>query len=70
MRYTSELHVLVVATILAVNDVTALREIRRFQKSQDLIIPKMNFARLVREITMEMDGGRVYKFQSLAIEAI
>ena len=33
----------------------ALREIRRYQKSTDLLIPKLSFQRLVREILAEAD---------------
>ncbi|KAF9534228.1 histone-fold-containing protein [Crepidotus variabilis] len=32
----------------------ALREIRKYQKSTDLLIQKLPFSRVVREITMEM----------------
>mgnify|MGYP003320640048 FL=1 len=32
----------------------ALKEIRRFQKTPDLLIRKMPFARLVREISIEL----------------
>ncbi|KAJ1929452.1 centromeric DNA-binding histone H3-like protein cse4 [Tieghemiomyces parasiticus] len=32
----------------------ALREIRKYQRSTDLLIRKLPFARLVREITMDM----------------
>lgn len=47
----------------------ALREIRKFQKSTELLIPKLPFQRLVREITQQYvkDGVR---FQSTAILAI
>ncbi|KIM46096.1 hypothetical protein M413DRAFT_64487, partial [Hebeloma cylindrosporum] len=32
----------------------ALREIRKYQKSTDLLLRKLPFSRIVREITMEM----------------
>lgn len=35
----------------------ALREIRRFQKSTDLLIRKLPFNRLVREITQNLQGS-------------
>jgi histone H3/H4 len=48
----------------------ALREIRRYQKSTELLIPKMPFQRLVREIVVDdMDKADI-RFQSLAIEAL
>ena len=34
--------------------VAAIREIRKFQKSTELLIPKLPFSRLVREITLEL----------------
>lgn len=49
----------------------ALREIRRYQKSTDLLFRKGPFGRLVREITQDIpnwtDGGR---YQAVALEAI
>ncbi|KAF5344124.1 hypothetical protein D9758_008846 [Tetrapyrgos nigripes] len=55
----------------------ALREIRKYQKSTDLLIRKLPFSRLVREIAMDMttdmngnmdDGG--LRWQSSAIQAL
>jgi histone H3 len=46
----------------------ALREIRRFQKSTDLLIRKLPFQRLVREIAQEV--MRDLRFQSTAILAL
>lgn len=43
----------------------ALREIRRFQKSTDLLIKKSTFQRLVREIAQEF--GSDLRFQSTAV---
>lgn len=46
----------------------ALREIRRYQKSTDLLIRKLPFARLVREIAAEFKDNM--RFQSTAILAL
>jgi histone H3 len=35
----------------------ALREIRRFQKSADLLVPKLPFSRVVREIVRDYTNG-------------
>jgi histone H3 len=44
----------------------ALREIRKFQKSTDLLIRKLPFQRLVREICQDKD----FRFQSKAMLAL
>lgn len=46
----------------------ALKEIRKYQKSTDLLIRKLPFQRLVREIAQEVSN--VYRFQSTAIIAL
>ena len=46
----------------------ALREIRRYQKSTDLLIRKLPFQRLVREIATEYRGE--LKFQKSALMAL
>jgi histone H3 len=46
----------------------ALREIRRFQKSTDLLIRKLPFQRLVRELAQEIH--RDLRFQSTALLAL
>ncbi|KAF2181288.1 histone H3 [Zopfia rhizophila CBS 207.26] len=46
----------------------ALREIRRYQKSHDLLIRKLPFQRLVREIAEEFRSNM--RFQSSAIGAL
>ncbi|KAI0067761.1 histone H3 [Artomyces pyxidatus] len=46
----------------------ALREIRRYQKSGDLLIRKLPFQRLVREITQEYKTD--IRFQSSALGAL
>jgi histone H3 len=52
-------------TFLAV----ALREIRKFQKSTDLLIPKLPFQRLVREIARDITQED-FRFQASAIGAL
>ncbi|KDQ50496.1 hypothetical protein JAAARDRAFT_41957 [Jaapia argillacea MUCL 33604] len=46
----------------------ALREIRRYQKSTDLLIRKLPFQRLVREIAQEFKTD--LRFQSSAVAAL
>ena len=46
----------------------ALREIRKYQKSTDLLIRKLPFARLVREIAQDFKAD--LRFQSSAIQAL
>jgi len=46
----------------------ALREVRRYQKSTDLLIRKAPFQRLVREIAQEFKSD--LKFQSTAVLAL
>ena len=47
----------------------ALREIRKYQRSTELLIPKSRFARLVREISQDyMEGGM--RFSASAILAL
>jgi histone H3 len=48
----------------------ALREIRRFQKTTDLLIRKAPFQRLVREITQNLFPNKDLRFQSLAVLAL
>jgi histone H3 len=45
--------------------VVALREIRRYQKSTELLIPKLPFQRLVREIAQEYKTDLKFKSDSL-----
>jgi histone H3 len=47
----------------------ALREIRKYQKSTELLIRKLPFQRLVREIAKEVVGEEM-RFQSTAILAL
>jgi histone H3 len=46
----------------------AIREIRRYQKSTELLIPKLPFQRLVREVAQQMKAD--LRFQHSALEAI
>merc|ERR1739838_903963 len=48
----------------------ALNEIRRLQRSTDLLIRKAPFMRLVKEITVNTIGGDQYRWQALAVEAL
>ncbi|KAI5854934.1 histone-fold-containing protein [Tricharina praecox] len=58
----------------------ALREIRHFQKSTDLLLRKLPFARLVKEVAMEYTngahlfgvpgGGAAHRWQSTALLAL
>ncbi|GAB7360095.1 hypothetical protein MBLNU230_g7859t1 [Neophaeotheca triangularis] len=50
----------------------ALREIRRYQKSTDLLMQKLPFSRLVREISLNMApiSSDVHRWQSQAIQAL
>lgn len=55
----------------AKNGQLALREIRKFQKSTDMLIRKLPFARLVREIVQDEFGtDSDYRWQSVAIMAL
>ncbi|KAI9008137.1 histone-fold-containing protein [Gaertneriomyces semiglobifer] len=53
----------------------ALREIRKYQKSTNLLLRKLPFARLVKEVsadlsTMEYTGGQPPRWQSTAVLAL
>ena len=49
-----------------------MKEIPRYQRSMELIIPKLLFTRLVREITQEIGAefGLEFRFQAKALEAL
>jgi len=47
----------------------ALIDIRKYQKSYNLLIPKMPFSRLVREICQQMCSNDM-RFQSAALSAL
>ena len=46
----------------------ALRQIRKYQKSTDLLIQKIPFRRLVRELALDIDNQK--RFQGSALRAI
>ena len=48
----------------------ALREIRRYQKSTELLIRKIPFQRLVREVVRSLYPTENYRFQSVALLAL
>ncbi len=50
----------------------ALNEIRKFQKSSNLLIPCLPFSRLVKDIAQRVAGGSAVglRFQSLALKAL
>ncbi|KAK8153252.1 histone-fold-containing protein [Phyllosticta citribraziliensis] len=49
----------------------ALREIRRYQKSTELCVPRLPFARLVREIAMQVvTPEKSLRWQATALEAL
>ncbi|KAL1863802.1 centromeric DNA-binding histone H3-like protein cse4 [Paecilomyces lecythidis] len=51
----------------------ALKEIRRYQRSYDLLLLKLPFARLVREVALDLlpaDVGAELRWQSHAIQAL
>jgi histone H3 len=48
----------------------ALREIRRYQKSTELLIRKLPFQRLVREIARDINNQNDLRFQGSAVEAL
>ena len=58
----SKLHIINSFTVLA------LREIRRYQKSTELLLPKLSFKRLVREIAHDIN--KELRFQCGALEAL
>merc|ERR1719341_769673 len=50
----------------------ALREIRKYQKSTNLLIPKLPFSRLVREVALAVASNSMQdlRFQAVAIMAL
>jgi len=48
----------------------ALRQIRKYQKSTDLLIPKAPFLRLVREITQEIFMNSEIRYTKTAVGAL
>lgn len=47
-----------------------LRDIQHLQRTTELLIPKLPFARLVKEVVQNVSGRRDYKMQSAAILAL
>jgi len=50
----------------------ALMEIRKYQKTTNMLIPRLPFARLVREVAVQMCGASMpdIRFQSTALQAL
>ena len=48
----------------------ALREIRRLQKSTELLIPKMPFARVVKDICRELLAGEDFRWAADGLQAL
>jgi histone H3 len=48
----------------------ALREIRKYQNNTELLVRKLPFQRLVREIAFQVPGGKDKRFQAAALEAL
>ena len=48
----------------------ALRQIRRYQRSTELLIRKIPFQRLVREVVHQLFKTESYRFQSTALLAL
>jgi len=48
----------------------ALREIKRYQKSTELLVRKVPFQRLVREVVISLFPNDNYRFQSTALLAL
>eukprot|EP01119_Soliformovum_irregulare_P011420 TRINITY_DN2850_c0_g1_i1.p1 TRINITY_DN2850_c0_g1~~TRINITY_DN2850_c0_g1_i1.p1 ORF type:complete len:155 (-),score=16.68 TRINITY_DN2850_c0_g1_i1:54-518(-) len=50
--------------------VAALKEIRKFQKTTDLLIRKLPFARLVRELAANITTDEIYRWRAEALLAL
>ena len=50
--------------------VKALQEIRKYQKNTELLIRKLPFMRLVREITDDLPKGKEFRYQAQAVAAL
>ena len=48
----------------------ALRDIRKYQTSTELLIRKLPFQRLVKEIVQDLFKSETYRFQSTAVLAL
>ena len=54
---------------LFANTAVAIREIRRLQRSTALLVPKLSFQRVVREIAIDLTNPKI-RFQSSALGAL
>ena len=52
------------------NIAKALREIRKYQNSTELLIPYAPFVRVVREIMHDISPGRVERIRKDAVQAL
>lgn len=50
--------------------IVALKEIRRYQRSTELLIRKAPFQRLVREAILDLKANRNYRLQVAALEVL
>ncbi|KAK2144053.1 hypothetical protein LSH36_790g00016 [Paralvinella palmiformis] len=48
----------------------ALQEIRKYQKSTNLLIRKLPFSRVVREVCQQITGSLDYRWQAVAVMAL
>jgi len=48
----------------------ALREIRRYQRDFTLLLPKLPFQRVVKEVMNDMAPGKQFRIQRSALEAL
>lgn len=48
----------------------ALSEIKKYQKTTDLLIPRLSFHRLVRNITQDLHRDDPIRYQAAALEAL
>ena len=66
----SKLISILISMKLTACEAVALREIRRYQKTTELLIKKAPFARLVKEIMNNVTVGGSYRIQSQALLAL
>lgn len=50
--------------------IRALREIKKYQKTVDFLIPKISFMKVVREITQGLSPGTNYRFGATAFQVL
>ena len=56
--------------MLKVRIAVALREIKKYQKSSDLLIPRIPFQRVVRKVSHDITIGQDFRFQASALKAL